>query len=124
MMKYEVEVGSFVTCFRKRKLIVYASDESEAEEKAIAQMGNAEEIGKVACGLGAGRVRKEDSIDYTVGIILNKKVADNVTLGYVLGYIHANSQEKYKEAEKKLAEIIKISDNKIEKEPTIFGIYK
>ena len=35
-----------------------------------------------------------------------------------------NSQEKYKEAERKLAEIIKISDNKIEKEPTIFGICK
>lgn len=34
-MKYEVEVGGFVTCFRKRKLIVYASDEAEAEEKAI-----------------------------------------------------------------------------------------
>ena len=32
---YEVEVGGFVTCFRKRKLIVYASDEAEAEEKAI-----------------------------------------------------------------------------------------
>ena len=29
-----------------------------------------------------------------------------------------------KEAERKLAEIIKISDNKIEKEPTIFGICK
>ena len=45
-------------------------------------------------------------------------------MGEVLGYIHANSQEKYKEAERKLAEIIKISDNKIEKEPTIFGICK
>ena len=99
-------------------------EEKEAEEKAIVQMGNAEEIGKVACGLGAGRVRKEDSIDYTVGIILNKKVADKVTMGEVLGYIHANSQEKYKETERKLAEIIKISDNKIEKEPTIFGICK
>ena len=56
--------------------------------------------------------------------ILNKKVADKVTIGEALGYIHANSQEKYKEAERKLAEIIKISDNKIEKEPTIFGICK
>ena len=34
-MKFEVEVGGFVTCFRKRKLIVYANDEMEAEEKAI-----------------------------------------------------------------------------------------
>ena len=95
-----------------------------AKQDGYIQEMNAEEIGKVACGLGAGRVRKEDSIDYTVGIILNKKVADKVTMGEVLGYIHANSQEKYKEAERKLAEIIKISDNKIKKEPTIFGICK
>ena len=85
---------------------------------------NAEEVGKVTCGLGAGRVRKEDSIDYTVGIILNKKVADKVATGDVLGYIYANSQEKYKEAERKLTEIIKITDNEVEKEPTIFGICK
>ena len=85
---------------------------------------NAEEVGKVACGLGAGRVRKEDSIDYTVGIILNKKVADKVATGDVLDYIYANSQEKYKEAERKLTEIIKITDNEVEKEPTIFGICK
>lgn len=35
MMKYEVEVGGFVTCFRKRKLIIHANNEAEAEEKAI-----------------------------------------------------------------------------------------
>ena len=106
--------------FEKAKII----EPIIAKQDGYIQEMNAEEIGKVACGLGAGRVRKEDSIDYTVGIILNKKVADKVTMGEVLGYIHANSQEKYKEAEKKLAEIIKISDNKIEKEPTIFGICK
>ena len=106
--------------FEKAKII----EPIIAKQDGYIQEMNAEEIGKVACGLGAGRVRKEDSIDYTVGIILNKKVADKVTMGEVLGYIHANSQEKYKEAERKLAEIIKISDNKIEKEPTIFGICK
>ena len=95
-----------------------------AKQDGYIQEINAEEVGKVACGLGAGRVKKEDSIDYTVGIILNKKVADKVTTGDVLGYIHANNQEKSEEAEIKLTEIIKISNNKIEKEPTIFGICK
>ena len=95
-----------------------------AKQNGYIQEINAEEVGKVACGLGAGRVKKEDSIDYTVGIILNKKVADKVTTGDILGYIHANNQEKSEEAEIKLTEIIKISNNKIEKEPTIFGICK
>lgn len=83
---------------------------------------NAEEVGKVACGLGAGRVKKEDKIDYTVGIILNKKVSNKVAKGEVLGYIHANDNEKYLEAERKMQDIIKISREKTEKEPTIFGI--
>ena len=31
---------------------------------------NAEEIGKVACALGAGRIKKEDDIEFEVGIVL------------------------------------------------------
>ena len=34
---------------------------------------NAEDIGNVACGLGEGIIRKEDRIDYSVGIVLDKK---------------------------------------------------
>ncbi len=85
---------------------------------------NAEEVGKVACGLGAGRVKKEDSIDYNVGIVLNKKVADKVQTGDILGYIHADSNESLVMAKQKMEQIIKIENNKIEKLPTIFGICK
>ena len=35
MAKYKVTVGGFVTVLRKRRLIVYASSESEAQEKAV-----------------------------------------------------------------------------------------
>ena len=52
---------------------------------------NAEDIGKVACSLGAGRMRKEDNIDYTAGIVLNKKVGDYVRENEVLAYIHTNN---------------------------------
>lgn len=85
---------------------------------------NAEEVGKVACGLGAGRIKKEDKIDYTVGIILNKKVSEQVNQGDILGYIHANNKEKIYTAKKKLEEIIIIQDEKVEQIPTIFGICK
>ena len=51
-----------------------------------------------------------------------KKVDEKVAKGETLGYIHANSNEKYLEAEEKMQDIIKISEEKIEKEPTIFGI--
>lgn len=106
--------------FEKAKII----EPIIAKQDGYIQEINAEEIGKVACGLGAGRVRKEDQIDYSVGVILNKKVADKVAKGDILGYIHSNSKEKFKEAERKLEQIIKINENEIEKEPTIFGICK
>lgn len=35
MAKYKVTVGGFVSVFRKRCLTVYASSESEAQEKAV-----------------------------------------------------------------------------------------
>lgn len=106
--------------FEKAKII----EPIIAKQDGYIQEINAEEIGKVACGLGAGRVRKEDQIDYSVGVILNKKVADKVSKGDILGYIHSNSKEKFEEAERKLEQIIKINENEIEKEPTIFGICK
>ena len=106
--------------FEKAKII----EPIMAKQDGYIQEINAEEIGKVTCGLGAGRVKKEDIIDYSVGVILNKKVADKVSKGDILGYIHSNSKEKFEEAERKLEQIIKINENKIEKEPTIFGICK
>ena len=41
-------------------------------------------FGKLSLSLGAGRVTKEDKIDPTVGIYLNKKVGDDVVIGEVL----------------------------------------
>ena len=41
-------------------------------------------FGKLSLDLGGGRVTKEDKIDNTVGIILNKKVGDIVEVGDLL----------------------------------------
>ena len=69
---------------------------------------NAEEIGKISVFLGGGRIRKEDKIDSSVGIILNKKIGDNVTQKDIVAYIHANDEEKGIEAVEKLKEIYKL----------------
>ena len=83
---------------------------------------DAEKIGKLACNLGAGRVKKEDSIQNEVGIVLNKKVGDKVKNGEILGLIHANSKEKMINAKKELLDIIKISEKNIIKINTILKI--
>ena len=93
-----------------------------AKSEGYIQEINAEDIGKVACGLGAGRIKKEDNIDYSVGIVLNKKVSDFVLKGDVLGFVYANNMDKLEVAKRELESIIKISDKKIEKLPVIFEI--
>ena len=104
--------------FERAKYIipVYAKQEGHIYEI------NAEEVGKLACKLGAGRVRKEDSIDKTVGIEICKKVAEYVKKGDILAYIHLNGEEKHEESANELLNIFKISEDTKEKEKTILGV--
>ena len=55
---------------------------------------DAGKVGKISIDLGAGRKQKEDSIDRRVGIILCKKIGDEVKEGECLAYIHANSSDQ------------------------------
>lgn len=50
----------------------------------------AQTLGLAAMKLGAGRATKEDAIDYSVGIVLGKKVGEKVAQGDVLAIMHAN----------------------------------
>ena len=83
---------------------------------------NAKDVGETSVDLGAGRVKKEDGIDHAVGIILEKKIADEVKEGEILAYIHANNEEKGEKAVKRLQEIYKIVEQKIEPEKYILDI--
>lgn len=49
--------------------------------------------------LGAGREKKTDDIDYSVGIYLNKKHGEYCENGDLLYTIHSNNEEKTKQAE-------------------------
>ena len=53
-------------------------------------------VGEMSRYLGAGRLKKDDVIDMTVGFVFDKKVGDIVENGNVLGYIHGNDEEKVK----------------------------
>ena len=53
-------------------------------------------VGEMSRYLGAGRLKKDDIIDMTVGFVFDKKVGDIVENGDVLGYIHGNDEEKVK----------------------------
>ena len=87
--------------FKKAKHILPVVLESEGIIKEL----KAEEIGKLSVFLGAGRIKKEEKIESEVGIVLNKKVGDKVRSGDIVAYIHANDEEKGREAIKRLQEI-------------------
>ncbi len=93
-----------------------------SNETGYIQNMNAKEIGKIVCHLGAGRVRKEDKIDNAVGMILNKKVSDKIENGEVLATIYANSKEKLEDAKERLFNVIKITQEKVEKPKMILDI--
>ncbi|RTE09672.1 pyrimidine-nucleoside phosphorylase [Paenibacillus whitsoniae] len=69
------------------------SFEVAAVETGYVSRINAEQIGIAAMLLGAGRAKKEDSIDYAVGLTLNKKIGDKVAPGESICTIHANRED-------------------------------
>ena len=71
---------------------------------------DAESCGIASLELGAGRVRYEDDIDYSAGLILQKKVGDAVAAGDTLAFLHTSDAGKLSEAESILTTAITIGD--------------
>lgn len=50
------------------------------------------EIAKLSSALGAGRMTKEDTIDYSAGIIINKNINDKVSVGDTILTLYTNGE--------------------------------
>ena len=88
--------------------------EVPAERSGYVRHIQAERVGLVSMHLGGGRATKEDSIDLSVGVVLNKKVGDRVEAGESLGVIHAPNEEKAGEAAALLRACFKLSREPVE----------
>lgn len=82
----------------------------------------AEDVGVSAMILGAGRETKDDILDLSAGIILEKKVGDYVNEGEVLAYMYYNDEQKLSLAKRRFIDSYSIVDSKIEKNKLIYGI--
>ncbi|MDY4166698.1 MAG: pyrimidine-nucleoside phosphorylase [Fournierella sp.] len=69
-----------------------------AESGYLVRM-NTEMVGNASVGLGAGRITKEDVIDFAAGIVLHKKTGDKVEAGECLATLYADQEEKFDAAE-------------------------
>lgn len=83
---------------------------------------DAEKIGASSVILGAGRINKEDSIDYTAGIILHKKTGEKVCKGDVLAELYTNDQDKIEPSEKLFLSAFSFGDIPPEKRSTVYKV--
>ncbi|MDI3481547.1 MAG: pyrimidine-nucleoside phosphorylase [Tepidanaerobacteraceae bacterium] len=73
------------------------------------------ELGLIAMKLGAGREKKEDSIDYSVGIMLGGKVGDLIKKGAPIATIYANDKNRMGWAAREIKKYILLSDEPVER---------
>ncbi|HEY8361408.1 MAG TPA: pyrimidine-nucleoside phosphorylase [Tissierellaceae bacterium] len=100
----------------KAKYVIEVKSNKNGYVKSI----NAEEVGKCALALGAGRETKESQIDLSAGIVLNKKVDDKVECGETLAYIHGNDIDKVEDVKNRLLDIFIIGDKNKEPKKLIY----
>ena len=80
---------------------------------------NAEACGEAAMILGAGRIKKEDSIDHSAGIWLLRKTGDAVRAGEVLAVMETAEERFVAEAEPLLRSAYQIGSQQPERRPLI-----
>jgi pyrimidine-nucleoside phosphorylase len=83
---------------------------------------DAEAVGRVAAGLGAGRQRKEDRIDPAVAVELAVKLGDRVAAGDRIGQIMARDQAGAEAAAHELTVALRFSDRPSQPPPLVHAV--
>jgi pyrimidine-nucleoside phosphorylase len=81
---------------------------------------NARIIGEASVVLGAGRSKKDDPIDHTVGMIVHHRVGDWVERGQPLLTIHARRTEEQTGIQEKLKTAFGWSKSPVEPLPLFY----
>lgn len=95
--------------------------EVRAQQGGYVASIQADEIGKVAMILGAGRATKESVIDLAAGIVLKKKVGEYVQKGDTLAVLHSNDSQT-EEAYRRVQEAYAMSPNQTSAPPLLYPL--
>lgn len=82
---------------------------------------DAREVGESAVDLGAGRAKKTDSIDPSVGMYVKVKVGDFIKIGQPLFEVHTNSLQKFDLVKERLLNSVELSQEPVERLPVFYG---
>jgi pyrimidine-nucleoside phosphorylase len=85
-------------------------EEAAAEKPGYIHSINTEGVGMASMSLGAGRMKKEDPIDYSAGIMLNKKIGDKVEKGEALAWLHTNDKSRLAGAKETFLQSYRIAE--------------
>lgn len=94
-----------------------------ADEDGFVSDIDANKIGTAAMLLGAGRATKDSVIDLAVGVILKKKIGDQVKAGEEIATIHSN-KENVDNVIKMMKESYHFSQSEVEKKPLIYDVIR
>ena len=95
--------------------------EVKAERAGYIVSMNTESCGIASSMLGAGRETKESEIDFTAGIIIQKKVGDYVEAGETMATMYTSNENLFAAAVKRYQEAVVIADEAPEKQPLIYA---
>ena len=118
--------GGDVSCIKdtsKLPSCKYTAEVKVERDGYIASM-DAEALGIVALGLGAGRRTKDDKIDHGAGIILHKKTGDKVACGDVIATLYTNRQNELEGAKKAFLAAISLSDAEVQRSGLIYKVIR
>ncbi len=82
---------------------------------------DAEALGFISLDLGAGRRKKEDTLDYGAGLKLWHKTGDRLKKGEIIATLYSNSQNKLAPALEALSRAVKINSQPPVQKPLIAG---
>jgi pyrimidine-nucleoside phosphorylase len=97
--------------------------EYRAEQEGYIAGIEAEEVGKAAMVLGAGRATKEDEINHAVGLVLEKKIGDKVEKGEVLAKVYYDSDQNLESSLRLLGGAYTYSSAKVESSSVVKEIH-
>ena len=95
-----------------------------AEYRGALKTIDTEMIGDISVHLGAGRMKKEDKIDHSSGIIVNQRIGNVVEVGQALAYVYTNDESKIDGAVKNLKNAFILDPKRVARPKTILGIIK
>lgn len=96
----------------------------QSPQKGYLSRVDALEIGEASVNMGAGRNKKEDTIDHRVGIIVHHKVGDLVHTGDELFTIHARDESSWQMAANSVLSACRWQEQPCEPLPLFYEVIK